>query len=162
MPFLHWAVENWFDLLNAIGIIGGLLFTAFSLRSESKTRRISNLLKITENHREIWMEFSRRPGLHRILEKHPQLLNHSPYTGDEEIFVNSVIFHLNSAFEAMKNHLFIKPEGLRRDVAMFFSLPIPRAVWERTKLLQNDDFVAFVDSCLSSKQELEDNRHATT
>jgi hypothetical protein len=40
---------------------------------------------------------------------------------------------------------------LRRDVAQFFSLPIPRAVWEKTKVTQNDDFVAFVESCLNWK-----------
>src|SRR5471030_1500697 len=143
MAELHWIRDNWFNLLNAVGIIGGLLFTAFSLRSETKTRRIANLLSITKNHREIWMEFSHRPELHRILDDHLQRPQHDPYTQDEEIFVNAVIFHLNSAFESMKNDLFIKPEGLRRDVATFFTLPIPRLVWEKARLLQNDDFVAF-------------------
>ena len=41
----------------------------------------------------------------------------------------------------------IKQEGLRSDICSFFSLPIPQAVWEKTKLFQNDDFVEFVESC---------------
>jgi hypothetical protein len=37
---------------------------------------------------------------------------------------------------------------LRRDVRSFFSLPIPKAVWTKTKLLQNQDFAAFIESSL--------------
>lgn len=148
MRGLLWIAENWFTLLNAIGIIGGLLFTGFSLRSEIQTRRIANLLTITRNHREIWTEWSRRSDLQRVLDARPSGALGNSFTRDEEIFVNSVILHLVSVFEAMKSGLFIKPEGLREDVANFFSIPIPRAVWEKTKALQNDDFVAFVEDCL--------------
>jgi hypothetical protein len=52
-------------------------------------------------------------------------------------------------YEALKDELVIKQEGLRRDVRMFFSLPVPKAVWTKTKLLQNQDFAAFIDSSLS-------------
>jgi hypothetical protein len=31
------------------------------------------------------------------------------------------------------------------------SLPIPRAIWEKVKVVQNDDFVAFVESCRNWK-----------
>jgi len=148
MSALEWLAKNWFTLLNAAGIVGGLLFTAFSLRSETKTRRIANLLTITQNHREMWAELSRRTELHRILEPHPIVPPGTPFTREEEIYVTSVILHLHSVFEAMKNGLFIKPEGLCEDVSRFFSTPIQRAVWEKNKTLQNDDFVEFVDSCL--------------
>lgn len=37
----------------------------------------------------------------------------------------------------------INPEGLRQDIGEFFSLPIPRAIWEKIKSLQNEDFVRF-------------------
>jgi len=39
---------------------------------------------------------------------------------------------------------------LRRDVKEFFSLPVPRAVWIKTKLLQNQDFAAFIESSLGN------------
>ncbi|HUZ08190.1 MAG TPA: hypothetical protein VMV89_11975 [Candidatus Paceibacterota bacterium] len=48
----------------------------------------------------------------------------------------------------MKDDLLVKQEGSRRDIAQFFSLPIPKAVWIKTKLLQNQDFAAFIDSSL--------------
>ena len=51
----------------------------------------------------------------------------------------------------MSDQLVVKVEGLRRDVAQFFSLPITREVWEKIKVLQNDDFVTFVESCRNWK-----------
>ena len=53
MGFSPWITENAFELLNALGIVGGLFFTAHSLRSETKTRRIANLLAIHIND-ETW------------------------------------------------------------------------------------------------------------
>ena len=47
MGIWGWLAENSFNLLSAVGIIGGLCFTAHSLRSETKTRRIANLLALT-------------------------------------------------------------------------------------------------------------------
>lgn len=150
MGFSRWITENWFVILQSAGIIGGLLFTALSLRSETKTRRVSNLLKITENHRKLWTEVMRHPELHRILDERADI-RHREVTREEEVFINFVIFHLNSVYYARKSGLVFKLEGLRRDISSFFSLPIPKAVWERTKLLQNDDFVAFVDACRNWK-----------
>ncbi len=59
-----------------------------------------------------------------------------------------MILHVSAVYHAMKDDLMINLEGMRQDVCWFLSLPIPKAVWARTKLLQNDDFVAFVESCL--------------
>jgi hypothetical protein len=61
--------------------------------------------------------------------------------------VNFVILHLSSVYYAMKDGIVIKLEGLRRDVCSFFALPLARKVWEKSKILQNDDFVEFVESC---------------
>jgi len=38
---------HWLDLLNAVGVVASLLFTAFSIREETKTRRVGNLLTLT-------------------------------------------------------------------------------------------------------------------
>lgn len=40
---------------------------------------------------------------------------------------------------------------MRRDVAWFFSLPIPKAVWEKLKPLQDEEFVAYVEECRNWK-----------
>jgi hypothetical protein len=150
MGGFRWIAENWVTALNTVGVVGGLFFTAFSLHSESKTRRFANLLTITKNHRNIWADFYRNPGLARVLDTTADLSKNS-VTREEEIFVNLVILHTNSVFYATKDELVVKLEGLRRDVWWFFSLPIPQAVWERAKLVQNDAFVAFVESCRNWK-----------
>lgn len=150
MRGLHWLGDNAFALLNAIGVVGGLLFTGFSLHSEARTRRIANLLSLTEGHREIWKQLLANPALRRVLDPTADL-DRSPLTLDEEVFVNFVIQHLNVTFHALRDDLTIKPEGLRRDVWWFFSLPIPTAVWQQAKVLQNDQFVAFVEACLRWK-----------
>ena len=142
----RWFVENWFELLSAVGIIGSLLFTATALRSDTKTRRIAHLLTVTTNHREIWKELYRHPQLARILKPSIDLAR-QPITAEEEQFVKFVILHLSSMYYAMRDELVIKLEGARRDAGLFFSLPIPQAIWEKIKVFQNDDFVAFVEEC---------------
>lgn len=146
MGVSHWIAQNLFDLLSTIGVIGGLFFAAITLREDTKTRKVSNLLAITANHREVWQEFFTRPDLSRILDGTVDL-RRRPIRPDEEVFVNMVILHLSSMYEALKGELVVKQEGLRRDAGSFFSLPIPKIVWERTKLVQNRDFVAFVEDC---------------
>lgn len=150
MEIGEWLSQNWFNLVSVAGIISGLWFTAISLHSETKTRRIANLLTITGNHREIWQEFIYHPELARILDATADPAR-KPVTREEEIFVNLVIAHINSVFYSIKDELVIELQGLRRDVWWFFSLPVPKAVWEKTKLIQNDDFVAFVESCRNWK-----------
>lgn len=150
MGFGGWFSDNAFNLISAIGVVGSLWFTAFSLRSETKTRRISNLLAVTANHREVWNTFLANKELARVRDVGANLLA-NPVTDAERFFVIMVIQHLNSVYQAMNDQLFVKLEGLRRDVAQFFSLPIPRDVWEKVKATQNDDFVAFVEGCRNWK-----------
>jgi hypothetical protein len=141
-----WIAEHWFTFLNAVGIVGSLFFTSVSLRSETKTRRIANLLTLTQNHREVWSELLHGRTLARVLEATVDL-EKQPVTTEEGLFINIVIQHLASAYEAIKTGLAINPEGLSQDLRWFFSLPIPSAIWEKVKPLQNHDFVAFVDRC---------------
>src|SRR5271154_195741 len=92
-----WASQNWFNLFSAIGIIAGLWFTAFSLRSETKTRRIANLLTITANHREIWKEFLNNPKLARVRDTAADIVK-QPVTDEERLFVIMVILHISSSY----------------------------------------------------------------
>jgi hypothetical protein len=143
----QWLTENWFNLFSSLGIIGGLWFTTVSLHSETKTRRVANLLTITANYREVWKEFFRSSELARVVDPVANVAK-QPVTPAEEFFVSLVISHTSSVYEAIKDELLTKQEGLRRDVGLFFSLPIPNAVWTKSKLLQNQDFAAFIESSL--------------
>ena len=145
----EWLSQNWFNLFSSVGIIGGLWFTAVSLRSETKTRRIANLLTVTSNYREIWKEYFNNPKLARVLDPAAKV-KEKPVTPAEELFVGQIIFHISNVFYAMKDDLFVAQDGSRQDIAQFFSLPIPKAVWTKTKLLQNQDFAAYIDSSLKN------------
>jgi hypothetical protein len=61
--------------------------------------------------------------------------------------VGMAIQQLNATYQALKSDLAIKPEALSEDIRSFFLLPIPKAVWEKTKMFQNEDFVKFVEMC---------------
>ena len=41
--------------------------------------------------------------------------------------------------------MYFVENGLREDVANFFNLPIPNAVWQEMKIFQDSDFVRFVE-----------------
>lgn len=144
---VNWLATNWFDLLSSVGIIASLMFTAFALHSETKTRRIANLLSITANHRDVWKEFLHSPDLARVIDPKADVVK-EPVTPVEEQFVGLVIAHVNSVYYASHDSLVIKWEGGRLDIAQFLSLPVPKAVWSKTKLLQNQDFAAYIESSL--------------
>ena len=147
MGAMEWLAHNWFDLLSTVGVVASLVFAAVSLRSDTKTRRTANLLTITANYREVWKEFPHDPALVRVLDPSANA-EKRPITPAERAFVNLIISHTSSVYESLKDELLIKQEGLRRDVKEFFSLPVPKAVWSRTKLLQNKDFAAFMEASL--------------
>ena len=146
----HWLTDNWLTLLNAFGVVGGLAFTGYSLHSESKTRKVANLLTLTQGHRDIWREMLHDPKLTRILDPAADV-GRKPVTTEEQVFVTLVIEHLSVVFHAMRDELTISPEGLRRDVWQFFSLPIPQSVWNRVIVMQDNSFVAFVEACQNWK-----------
>jgi hypothetical protein len=148
MGIWEWVSQNWFDFFTSVGIIGGLWFTAVSIFLDAKARRVANLLTITRNHREIWKEYLHNGDLARILDANADL-EKAAVTDAEQVFVTLVIIHTSTAFYAMDHRLVVEYEGLRRDIAEFFSLPIPKAVWLKSKPLQNHDFADFIESCQS-------------
>jgi hypothetical protein len=145
MEVSQWFAANWFDALSAIGIAGSLLFAGFNIRSEARTRRIANLIALTESHRDIWKELFRQPRIGRVLDASADVTKEA-VSQEEDIFVNLIIQHLGVVFGAMRDDLTIKPEGLRRDIAWFFSLPVPADVWKKTMTLQDREFIEFVEA----------------
>src|SRR5262245_59587446 len=99
-----WVVENWFNLISAGGIIGGLFFTGASLRSETQTRRTANLIALTQSHRDLWRDLYDQEELARVLDPGANIAS-SPVTRAEELFVISVIQHLNAVYRATRNDL---------------------------------------------------------
>ena len=150
MEIWGWVANHVFELLGAVGVVGSLWFTALSFRSDATTRRIANLINITANHREVWKVFLENKELVRVLNPNANL-SKQPVTPAEKTFVTFVIAHSSSVHYAMNDQLVVSWDGFRRDIAQFLSFPIPREVWEKIKPTQNEDFVAFVESCRNWK-----------
>jgi hypothetical protein len=148
MEGLQWVGEHWFDLLQTVGIVGGLLFTAYTTRKDDGSRKIANLIAIKQQYREIWKELYDRPQLARVLEKRVDL-KAQPTSLQEWLFVKLLILHLDTVYHAMKADMFVSLEGLQKDIKEFFSSPIPWTIWEKLKPFQDEDFVEFVERCRS-------------
>jgi hypothetical protein len=142
-----WFAQHWFDLLQTLGIVGGLFFTAYALRKDEKARRIGNSIAINEQHRKTWRVLFEHPELGRVLSKQVNLAK-QPISPGEELFVTGLILHLNTVHQAMQHGEFIKLEGLRRDVDEFFALPIPKIIWTKIKRFQDRRFVEFIEASL--------------
>ena len=151
MELIHFATEH-ADKLGWIAIIASLLFTAVEIKHANKAQRVSNLIAINRHHWEIWSQLFRYPELRRVLAPDVNL-EKTPVTNDEILFVNSVILHLNTVRKAERSRMFIPAEGLNLDVRGFFSLPIPKAVWTKSRALQDRDLVVFVDRNLLNVRE---------
>lgn len=145
MGWLHWVSHNWHSIVSDVGIIGALLFAALEMREETKARRTSNILAVTTNHREIWKTMLENPDLERVLRSDVDL-DKRPVTSREKVFVTSIILHLASVYLAQKVDLVLIEKGLREDVGIFFSHPIPAKVWATARRFHNPDFVQFVES----------------
>jgi hypothetical protein len=72
-----------------------------------------------------------------------------PVTDAEAVFLTLLFLHLWSTFNAVDDGLLIAPQGIAADVRWLLARPIPRVVWERSKSLQDEEFVAFVEACLN-------------
>jgi len=143
METLLGIIENNFVLLQSAGIIGGFLFTGWSLWIDARVRRVQNLFTITAHHREIWSEVYKNPELKRIIDPNANLEKRS-ITIPERLFTRSLFLHLSAAFHASKTGMFSEPDGLQRDIRNFLRLPIPKQVWKQSKGNHNHEFANFI------------------
>lgn len=143
---MEWLSEYGFTILQTVSIIASLLFTAFTIRSDARERRIENLFTITEAHREIWRMVLEKPELRRVLEASLPKEDDGTPTLEERLFLRALIHHLAASFRARTLGMYFHEHGLAADVRQFFSRPIPRAVWESMRHFQEPDFVQFVDA----------------
>jgi hypothetical protein len=146
---IPWLEQNWLNFVQSAGIILGLLLTAFTIRRDTKARRATDLLTLAQHHREIWGELHRRPELQRILAECVDLIV-APITPAEEEFLNTVFVHYYTGWLLTKTGVFtmIPKRASVADIRSFFSLPIPKSMWQQTKQNRDPKFVSFVEKCL--------------
>ena len=144
---VSWLVANWFQALQSLSIVSGLVFAGCSVARDARARRVANLLSLARDHRELWLEVYRQPELHRILDPNPDLVA-KPRTFAETAMVNLLLIHLSTTWQLNRLRLMLMPGGVENDIKNLFSLPIPKSVWDQTKALRDPKFARFVDQCL--------------
>jgi hypothetical protein len=150
MGLNEWIGQNWLALIQTCALAGGLLFTGMAVLLDARARRVGNLIELTQQHRDLWERLYEQPQLARILDPAADLTR-SPVSAEEETFVIFLILHLSNTYYAMRAGFFQKLRGLHKDIERFFSLPIPRAVWNKVKDLQDESFVRFVENSFASQ-----------
>ena len=148
LTVLAWMAQHGFDLLSAAGIVSGLGFTAASFREDIRSRRLANLVTLTQQHRDIWEESQSNPSLARVRSSVADLYT-KPVTAEETQFVMLLMFHLYCWYRASLGGEVNVLEGLEQDVKSFFTRPIPHHVWNERKAFFDRDFRHFVDDILS-------------
>ena len=145
--FAAWMRENWFPLLQGIGIMGGLIFTAISVRQATHARKVSDLLELTKLHHEVWQQASTRAELTRVLARDIDL-GANPVTVAEERFLNEVIVLFITGWQLARHGSLLTLDALRADIRGTFKLPIPRAVWQESRTKRDAAFASFVEKSL--------------
>lgn len=144
MEVFNWFEANWLDVLQSVGFF----LTAYAFYRDSVARKIGNMIEMGKQHREVWQPMYKRPELERV-EDPRAALETKPLTHEERRFVGEIILHFSTVYQAMRAGMFVEVEGLERDIKGFFTLPIPKAVWELVKPFHAKGFVKFVESCLA-------------
>ena len=145
--FLSWVDSN-FSFIQTIGIIGSILLGFAAANRESKEKAASTLLTIEAQHRELWDRAYERENLARIFRADADLSQ--PISIAEEEFLRLVISHFQTIWLIARNGGLLTLRELALDAQDFFSLPLPRAMWEKTKIFRNPKFVRFIEKALKS------------
>ena len=148
--FLVWTEQNWISLTQCVGIVGGLVFTALSVRRDTKARRVSDLLALSKLHRDLWSEVHRRPELSRVMDTEADLVG-CPVSAAERTFLFVVITHFHTGWHLARNGALLSLNVLAEDAGWFFSLPIPKAVWAESKNDRDPKFVQFVEASAKNR-----------
>jgi len=139
-----WIDQNWFALAQTGILATGLFLIGIALLFEARARRVANLIESTQQHRDLWERMYSQPELARILDPNADL-DTNGVTAEEQMFVVFIILHLSTSYFAIRSGFLQRPYRLGKDIERFFSLPIPRAVWEKVKVLQEPPFARFVE-----------------
>lgn len=141
---VRWFFDHAVQLIEGGGIMLGLLFNGLALRADVRSRQADILMKLTENHRDLWIYRDEHPELKRLFHLKVDL-KADPVTPPEARFIQYFINHVFITFRTGKLGLYHSPEQLESDLRDFFSFPIPRAAWEKLRRYQDRDFVEFID-----------------
>jgi len=116
-------------------------------RPEAKARETENLQTLAEHHRDLWSKVTGNKELERIFKPDADIEQTPPSIAESE-FLNLVFVHFETGWSVAKAGGITTIRDMQLDVRGFFTLPVPRNVWARTKKYRNPKFVRFVEKTL--------------
>lgn len=144
---LGWLAHNWFDTLQTVGIVGGLLFAGISLRFDHRARRTEIALTLSEAHRQIWELPIEKPALERVSDPKADIVERPP-SPEERRFVIMLASHIDCVLQAAKAGVFEMPVEMEHDIADLITLPVPKAVIQGILPYQRTDFRRYLETIL--------------
>ena len=147
---IPWLQQDWFDLIQTLGIVCSTALTGAALHRETRARKLGHDLTLVAHHRELWSETHRRPDLGRIFQADVDLVA-APMTTAEDEFLNLVIEHFTTGWLIAKDTPFLTRKVLAADAGTFFARPLPRMAWNQTKHARDPQFVHFIEDALASR-----------
>lgn len=156
-----WLETNWFNLVQTVALLLGLIFTGLGFARDSRSRRLSNLLALKEEHRELWSTIHDKPELARVLEPELDLVG-SPMTNQEEVFLRQMIVHFAVAWELARDGMPLDMAAFQHDAREVFSLPLPKLAWERAFKAQDPRFANFITEAVRTRQPTQAQMRRTT
>jgi hypothetical protein len=139
-----WTENNWFNLVQTLGIMGSLWMASVAANRDAKARETENLLTLNGQHHQLWSGVLQKTELQRIFRADANPIA-MPATVVEREFLNLVFVHFQTGWLVAKSGALISLAELSADMKEFFSLPLPRAAWEKTKQFRNPRFVQFIE-----------------
>ena len=144
-----WLNQNWFNVIQTLGIIATGLLAILTLSRETRARRFGDYLVVVNQHRELWREAYCRSELARVFQPDVDLIA-APVSVAEEEYLNLVIDHFHTGWLLARERVILRTEVLAADACHFFTLPLPRQVWESTLQGRDPKFVQFIKEALRS------------
>ena len=154
--YSSWLEQNWVNLAQTLGIVFSTLLAATAFGRETRARKLGYFLTLAQQHRELWGEAHRRPELARIFQTDADLVA-IPLSVAEQEFLNLVIVHCQTGWLFSDHAAFLSRKSIFKDAGVFFSLPLPRAVWNQTKNARDPDFVQFIEAAFPPQSTVPDS-----
>ncbi|MGD0816318.1 MAG: hypothetical protein ABSA83_22220 [Verrucomicrobiota bacterium] len=143
---LSWLQSNWVAVVGMVCGIGSLWYTGAYFRKDSQNHQLTNLVTITDRRDALWQKAQDNPKLKRVLQVDADLSE--PPTAAECEFLIAVIIHFQLGWRVARATDKGELGPPSRDAADFFTRPLPRVVWEKTKTFRNPKFVRFVERAM--------------
>jgi hypothetical protein len=151
-----WLHQNWFQLVQTVGIISSLVYAGRNLRVTLRAQQVDNLFRLTNAQRELYSRLFDKEELRRVFDSDVNL-DQNPITYEERLFLTQAILHFSLAKRASDHDAVLPMDGLERDAKSFFNLPLTKKVWNEIKAVQNSDLVEMVDDLIESQSDPSDH-----